>query len=93
MEDFRHDFVFLPRARRDYDALSSKAQEEVDTLIERICRNPEPDGDLIHDLSLPPITVRLADDWRWAILFNVVPSFVVQLLGIVRWPLRDVDPS
>lgn len=91
MSNFSHDFAFLRGGQRDFDALSRAEQGEVSGLIERICRDPMPDGSLIHDIEVPPVSLSLADDERWAIVFNVVPSFVAQILGIAPSPLRDIE--
>ena len=94
-ESFKYDFVFLPRARRDYDALHPFDQAEIDRLVESLCDDPSSDGVLKFDFPLPPAILRLYDDGNWSIVYNVVAPSVVQLWTIAPsvpgrppWPRR-----
>jgi hypothetical protein len=82
--DVCFDWVFLPRARRDYEALPLSARAEIDRLVEQLCADPSVDGVRVVDLPLPPAVLRRCDDGRWAITYSVVEPFVLQLRSIVR---------
>lgn len=92
MNDFSHDYVFMPLAREAFDDMDLDEQTEVRSLILRICRAPAPDGRLIYDFDLPQAALYLVDDSRWTIIFNFVPSFVIQVFGVTPSPLRGIEP-
>jgi hypothetical protein len=77
-----HDYVFLPRARRDYNALLPRARVEIDQLVQQLCADPAVDGVRIVDLPMPPAVLRRCDDGRWSITYTVVAPFVLQLRSI-----------
>ena len=43
-ESFKHDFAFLPRARRAYDALDAVDHAAIDRLVQPLCDDPGVDG-------------------------------------------------
>jgi hypothetical protein len=81
-DSYKYDFVFLPRARRDYERLDPLDQAEIDRLVELLCEDPAVDNVRKFDFPMPPAILRLFDNERWAIFYSVIDPSVVQLWAI-----------
>ena len=78
------DYVFLPRARTEYNGLEQDDRIAIDVRIDQICLRPDVDNLLTFDLPMPPVMRRLYDDGTWSIAYDVVEPDVVRLFQITR---------
>ena len=84
MREVPCDYVFLPRARADYETMPAADREVIDALVGQICMRPDVDGVLTHDLPMPPVMRRLYDNGAWSIAFDVIEPAVVRVFQISR---------
>ncbi|MGH2586083.1 MAG: type II toxin-antitoxin system RelE family toxin [Dehalococcoidia bacterium] len=78
------EYVFLGRARAQYDALSPDEQEDVDRAIRLLELDPWHDGITKRDLPVPPLILSVYDDGRWRLSYRVVDHRFVEIYAIGR---------
>jgi hypothetical protein len=81
---FEH--ILLGRSREQYDALGPAEQDEVDTIIHELERDPWRDGRRKVELVMAPVVISLWDDGRWRISYRVVDNRFVEIYAIRRIP-------
>lgn len=78
------EFVFVGRARRQYQSLSPEEQDEIDEVIRLLELDPWPDRIGKGQLAAPPLILNAYDDGRWQITYRVVDYRFIEIFAIAR---------
>lgn len=72
MREFKLEPVFLPQARRTYDALPALLQDDVDRRVEYLSQYPEPDDEVTFAWPEEGPDVYIYYDAAWVFTYSVV---------------------
>ncbi len=84
MDEILLDPAFRRPARAAYAALAPADQEAVDLLVERLRRNPWPDGRTTFRFPSEVLERFILDNDEWAIIYRLVQPWVLEIWSIAR---------
>jgi hypothetical protein len=75
--------AILGTARISYDLTGAPERAQIDRIIDRLERDPNPDGSAIFGVPGAP-ALRLYDDGTWRLLCDVPDAATIALLSIAH---------
>jgi hypothetical protein len=76
--------VLTPEARADYDRLHPDDQAEVDSILDRLERQPGSNDQTQFTVEMPDWTAGVYDDGRWECVYRILDDRFVEVIGIKR---------